>query len=403
MSKKIIFISIVVIVSITIGIFLFVQPKNNTLTDFQELENLTPNPQPFPHPENTPKASESTRVCEASNAVSFKSCVSKVNNNQADNIEVTSLIACTGKNACMADLNNIKRPVSLYGRNSDDGFKRLDTYDYALITVMDSKDVKIYNLTFDENENQPCTPVSNPANCKDTIFVSNSENIVIDNVTISHSKSAAIGAYNSRKVVITNSNFINSYLFGVILNISMDHDIGSLAIASARVEGNLFRNIKSNGLVLYQTQAKQNDPIIVRGNTFINNHRENIYLLCGPDAQSGTGPCPGGQLYLTNDVANVKIENNIIKDGNSKIGTGGIEFSNFNIRNVDVVGNEIYNNNMWGVYINPNANNVSDIFISKNKIYNNGLLPQYGGLNIFIPNNTSVIESGNCFTLSCMP
>ena len=338
----------------------------------------------------------SAEACVAKDSASWKQCASRLNNKLTNSIKVADMVMCSGINDCRAVIK-VNRPVYIYGELNA-GFKRLDTYDYNILEIVNSKSVTVRNLMFDEGIKQPCTPVTDP-NCKSSIKISGSRDIKIDNITTFHAKRMGTEIYNSPNVTISNSNFINSYLFAIGIN-----GDGKLGSGGVHIEGNLIKDTQSNGIVIYHVRSSAQYPTIIHDNRLVHNHRLNLYNLCGP---SKTEPCPGGQIIIAINSSNVKIEANTVIDGKSDtnpttLATVGIEIDNSNIHYVNISQNDIHNNMGWAINLNPDPVDVDNILIEKNKLYENGLAPFYDNVDIgnFPPGKIKA-ESENCFSESC--
>lgn len=322
--------------------------------------------------------------CLAGNVGALRACFNKVQNSEADNIEITGLIICSGVNACNFSLSGTIRPVSIFGTsNSGAGFRRIDSYNYPILNITNPSGLTLKDLVFDESSSGICS-----SNCNSTISISGGSNIVLDNLTITYSKAMGVAVSKSNKVTIRNSVINNAAIFGVWLN----NDLANLS-SEVVVENNLFKDNKSNA-ILFSATAPVTNPNLIRGNTFIHNHRDAIFFVCGFDGKS---PCAGGQLLIEQGTQNLRIESNIIKDG--KIDAydaqgyyaSGIEFTNHNVHNVVMLGNDIHNNTGTGIVANASLTDVDGISISGNKLYSNGADINFPGAAI----------SGNCFVQDC--
>lgn len=230
----------------------------------------------------------------------------------------------------------------------------------------------------------------------------NSSNVTIDNVTTLYAKDTGVTSVDSNNLEIINSKFINSYLYGLVVY------SGGIKNARVRIENNLIKDTKANGLLISNVVASKRNPAIIRGNLFIHNHKENLWNLCGP---SDTEPCSGGQIYI-DVVKNLNIEDNVFRDGSSDTNPGvksayGIEINNLNNININIDNNDIHNHTGSAVFFNPDPVNVKNVSITGNKFYDNGLNPNFNGANITTfpigePADPSMMtESNNCYTSTC--
>ncbi|MBI4084384.1 MAG: right-handed parallel beta-helix repeat-containing protein [Candidatus Levybacteria bacterium] len=311
----------------------------------------------FPKP---PSQAQETKICQASDAVSWKDCGNKINSNLADNIEITTLITCSGPNACPIQITNVNRPVRIYGTpNSSAGLKRIDNYTYPLLSISGSNGIRIENLHFDE------TTASCSSNCRSTLAIANSQNITFDTINVLYPKVMGLEISNVDTITVTNSKFINASVFGIWMSTTQPY-----IPKNAHITNNLFLDTKSNA-VFFSATATPENPSTINGNTFIHNHREAIFSVCG----GGNYPCSGGQLLLAQGTNNLKIEGNIIKEGkidaHAELWASGIEVEQINIHNVTITRNDIHDNRGYGIVAVSNPQNVDGVTISDNKLYRN--------------------------------
>lgn len=332
--------------------------------------------------------------CEANNAATFINCINQVNQGTVNAIEVTEQIICSGANACRVTINNVTWPVQIYGRdNSSAGFKRSDSYNYNLLTVSNSSQVKIFNLIFDEDKNQDCDTIVNPTGCLSSIKISNSSDVTLDHLSFFYSKRFSVSLSKSQRVSITNSKFIGAGMFGVWM--STDQNLASSEI---HIDNNLFKDIKSNA-ILFSAKSATATPSTIKSNLFIHNHRLSIFSSCGP---SRTSPCPGGQIYLSYHNQNVTIEDNVVRDGyienylELNLKTSGIELQGPDTHYINIIGNDVHDNTNYGIVLDPNASTTDHVLIADNKLYKNRV-----DIGLFPPDPTVMTQSGNCFSPTC--
>ena len=328
---------------------------------------------------------EISTVCSAGDLESLRGCFDKVNNNQVDNVEITSLITCSGERACSFTLHNVSRPVLIYGTTSDSGFRRTDSYNYPILTINGSNGVYVNNLKFEESRSETC---EDWRDCSSPIVLGTSQNITLDKITVENSNRMGMEVSGLNGFTIRNSTIKNVAVFGIWLN-----DNEPYVSSNVRVENNLFQDNESNGLY-FSGRSNVSTPSVVRGNTFIHNHRNAVFHVCGP---SGTGPCSGGQILIERGTDNLVIEDNEIKDGvidpYPREGAAGIEFGTSNIQNVIIRNNDIHDNTGHGIGANDGAQNVGSVTINGNRLFNN----RWGDVKP-PPDTTS---TDNCFSSSC--
>ena len=123
----------------------------------------------------------------------------------AASVRFTSMVNCSGNNTCLVDLTNVHGPVTFFGAPGiTAGFLRTDTYTYPLLQLNSTSNVTIANLTFDEGPDDPaCTPyqVNGPDYaypCRSTISIVSSSNILLEQVSVLHSKNHGIESSGTR-------------------------------------------------------------------------------------------------------------------------------------------------------------------------------------------------------------
>lgn len=323
-----------------------------------------------------------TATCIATDITSFKNCISQVNNGTASAIELDSFIACSGANACAFTFNNLVGPINIYGKaSSGAGFHRLDLFNYNIFSITNSQNITISNLVFDESPSGICS-----GNCTSPVLVYYSSGITLDGLSIYNSKLMGIEMYNVQNISLKNSTIINSGKFGLWLS----NDVGFVS-SGVIIQNNLFKDTASNA-ILTNMVGNAASPNLIKGNTFIHNHRAAVFNVCG---SSGTDPCGGGQIDITSPASNLRIEGNIVKDGKidnslSPPPVSGLEFNSNS--SIAIIGNDIHNNTGWGIIVNGGTT-TSNISITNNKLYLNS------AGNIVFPGS---VQSGNCFMSGCM-
>jgi len=346
----------------------------------------TPNPTPTPTPKPTPSPTPTPLVdqCIADDSSTLSACSSKLASGAVDVIQISGVITCTASKPCPLVLNNINRPVLIYGLGSNSGFRRTGGYTYPVIKITNSVSITLANLVVDEDSTKVCDK------CVSSIHVTNSTNLVFDRVSVLDSKEMGIVLVGVRNFVLKNSFIHSSGVFGVWFAPGADYNRNIL------FDNNLFTDVTSNAIFLNAIRDNGVQPNIIRDTTFIHNHHIAIFEsdLCG-------GPCPGGQLYIS-DSKNFRIERNIIRDGkidagNTQGDTTGIEMARLpagtSVDDITFSTNKIYNNAGAGISVNPNAV-VDNILIKGDVLYDN-LFPFFGF------EGKDVTTQDNCFEPSC--
>ena len=335
----------------------------------------------------------SSGTCQASDMATAKDCFNKVNSGSVNAVEVTTPITCSGPNACAFSLNNINRPVSIYGTlNTNAGFTITDSNNYSILTVNNSSQVTISNLILNDTSGIHCEfwyGYFNPCYASPIVFLGGANNVV-DGLTIENSR--YIGLYISgSNLTVKNSKFLNNSWMGIGIN-QINPWAGPIVGGTPiiHIENNLFQDNASSAID-GSFSGTQDNPSIIRNNILINNHRQALFNLCG--GVNGLDPCPGGQLVLEPpSTQNLIISNNIIKDGSLDLGTTGIELAG-NISDLTIQNNDIHHNTGSGIYLDAGTP-ISNIKILNNMLYDN----KWG--NIHAPGANI---SGNCESAGCNP
>jgi hypothetical protein len=325
--------------------------------------------------------------CVADDARSVRECLAGHTPGSLLIVEVGRRIDCNAPAACAFRLAGANR-VSIVGR-AGAAFVRKDARGHPIFDISASRHVRVSGLLFDENEDVSCAPVAEPRLCRPTIAVTDSSDVILDKLTIRHSKESAIRVEHSRGVVISRSRIVAPLLFGI-----------AFRGRESRIEENLIRDARSNGLVLTDSSN-----VVVSDNQLVHNHRANVFRACGP---SGAEPCDGGQLYVGPNTHDVRIVSNTIRDGSSDVypetrATGGIEIAAAEVSGVVITRNVIRNNTMWGIYVNPDPRGVQGVVIERNRLCGNGRLPPYRSVQIGnLPSEPAVVRQfGNTRAVNC--
>lgn len=317
----------------------------------------------------TPSASPRVSICQASNVTSFRSCIDQVNNNQTDRVEVRGTITCSGANTCNFHISNVNRPVTIYG-TAGSGFRRTDWWGYNILDIENSSQIEVKDLTFDENQNvTSCdeSPTSEGGiRCSGTVNVYHSNDIILNNLDIRYSKRMGIMASSNRNLTIKNSHITGVTTFGIWFFNNPQY-----LNQNVTIENNTISDNASNG-ILFSAAG----PSLIKGNTFIHNHHDTVFHVCG---SSGHDPCSGGQLLIEQPLSDLRVEDNIIRDGriddpeenNTGYVTQGIELTNSNLHNIIMIGNRITNNSGNGIIINDPVSDITNISITGNTIVGN--------------------------------
>ena len=297
-------------------------------------------------------------------------------------IRVSSTISCSGANTCSIDLSNVQRPVVVFGETGAAGFLRTDSYSYPLVNISNADSVTVANLTFDEGPADPtCDPVEGSGGnysfpCASTIAVGLSNLVSLDRLTLLHAKFHAIQITASRAVSVTNSQILDTGVFGIWTGANASQRSTGLSF-----DNNLIRDVRSNGMFISFT-----DSTTVRHTTFDHDHRVALFNNCN-------GLCPGGELDIAaNDHLRVESNQflNAIIDLNNATGqAGGLEIQG-DCQNTFVSNNEFAHIRGAGAAADPGVI-LTNFVISGNKLYDNGI-------NFYGFDRTGAQIAGNCFT-----
>ena len=328
-------------------------------------------------------------TCTADDAAGFTACIDKLNGGLTDDVQLTNLVICSGPAACDFPAVRVSRPVSVGGAtNSGAGFRRLDTFNYPIVKIQNSTGVTLKNLQFDENREHDCDPTVE--DCSSSVSITDDSNIVVDGVTIQYAKSFGIAVTGTKGLTIKNSTLVDHEIFGIWLNNNPPH-----VPTDVHLENNLLKDTKSNG-VLFSAAGTAKNPATITGNTFIHDHRDAVFFVCGP---SGRGPCAGGQLLISRYTQNLTISDNVIKEGimdnydSQGLFVSGIEFSEHDVSGVTITKNDIHKNTGTGIVVNSPQTNISNISIDQNKLYANRDAIYFPGADI----------GHNCYAPKCSP
>lgn len=164
----------------------------------------------------TVKSVSATGLCRAADISSLKNCFNLVNNGTVDNVEITSMITCSGPNACKFVLTSSNRPVWIYGSaNTDAGIKRIDNYNYFLFEIKNAAGVNISNLHIDENVSGNCLWTYPQMQCSSPIHIESSNNVTLRSFKIDYAKAMGVEILSSNNVTIRSSTFNNTRVAGI--------------------------------------------------------------------------------------------------------------------------------------------------------------------------------------------
>ncbi len=165
------------------------------------------------------------------------------------------------------------------------------------------------------------TPTTDRPDNRDTIFISNSSNIVLYGLTSFNANRAAIRIDHSQYITVKNGKYGNNTEWGIFTDFSDNLLLESNECYGSGIQHGIY---VSNGCV---------NPI-VRGNLLHDNHGSGLHMN-GDASQGGSGI-----------ITNALVENNTIY-GNSVAGGGGINMDG--VQNSTIRNNLIYGNHATGI------------------------------------------------------
>jgi len=347
-------------------------------------------------PADAAPAPDAATTCVATTAAQLVACAGQVQSGARSVIEIQGDIVCSGVDACRVEIHD--RPVTVRGVPGA-SIRRTDHHDYPLIQAIATPSATVADLTIDEVGSVDCEPVSptnppveNPA-CAHTLDFYGVGSATLDHVTVVASKSLAASFNTGGSVRITHSRFVAPLQFGV--------QAGQLT-AGFSVEDTLFAQASSNALVLYMLHGTAQAPLVVRNTFFDHNHRDDVYFLCGPQANVR---CSGGQLLLAQGVDFLRVEKTVLRRGADDVDpntpVGGVEINFPAVHDVSFVDNDVHTHGMWGIYLNSDPVDVARISLLGNKLYDNGRSLYYDGVDVGNFPQGIVTETGSCHQAGC--
>lgn len=292
----------------------------------------------------TPTPAPITKPCVVTSPESWKGCLAEVNTGQRYMIEVADTVECIGPETCAGVID--KAPglfeIKIFSKQgTNHGFIRRDSYDYSILTITDSKNVRLSSILFDDDLTTKCTDCSAAV-----ITVKDSKKITFDEITITNAKAYGVAGYSLTESSFRISNFINIGNTAIWLPffrservLSMDVDLFS----------NRFINCHSHA-VLNQGMGRPERIASFMYNSFIGN---------------------GNGITLLDPARLIAIENNLISGGAAQGGGGNgiLVFSEKGaepnpVHDIYLRNNRIFNNSGWAVLkvskSNPGCLNIID-------------------------------------------
>lgn len=318
-------------------------------------------------------------ACLASDPASFKNCLSEAQQIAVPFIKITAPIICEGRNDCNFEIKNTNSPLRLSPTNEGNKIIRRGDFGYTLLTIENSSNIELFGLSIEDEGNCACPQGTN---CPPTVIIKNSADIKIDKLSLLNTRGLSISVADSHGASILNSTFKNSCTTAL--------EIKSQNLTEGiRVEKNTFEGNAGSALI-FQSVSIGNQSTIL-SNKFINNHSQGAYLNCAY-------PCTGPQVKIAGPTSALRFAANIVAGGANSpfdslgLYSSGVEISGQDIKQTTLFCNEISQNRGSGIVQPPPFRNISNVSISENKIWGNGL-------DLNIPTVTA--DENNCFTKEC--
>lgn len=373
--------------------------SNNTCVSAANTNTSVPaaaTPAPTPTPPATPQTTGSTSlsstsspaICSASDVNSLRACFTAVQSKSTRIIEITTLIKCDTPGQCSFSLSNLSGPITIRGASGNlstnpVGISRSVDFNSDLLNFNSIQGgLMIRNLILQDSANVPklqtnqaATNAACSSSCSSNqISLTNTQNIMIDNVQFIEAKNMGIALNNYvQGLWVRNSTFKHNWVHGIW---SASNDTNS----GIHIENNEFIDNRSNGIMFAGVAPSSSDPLgsnTISGNHFRHNHNAALYYVCG-------GPCGGGQIVIEQHSYKVIIENNYFEYGRldedpSLKGylVAGIEIAPTSVSNVTIKNNYFRDLSSQAISIDDPGSLPPPTQISANSnVYDNVLTPE---------------------------
>lgn len=319
-------------------------------------------------------------VCNASDPASFKECIQRIRNNEVPLLKIIKPIICESRNDCEFDLSRINADVIIHTTNPENKILRKNDYSYTLFKIEDSGGLRFTNLIIEDEEDKPCGA---GVSCPPLITLKSTEKITFEKMYFLKTRGVTVSSVDSTGLIIKDSNFSGSQKSAVQISSTLFQE-------GIKIENNTFEG-NTGQAIDFQTQSLGVNPASIVLNTFVNNHAKGAFSNC-------VYPCVGSQLKITGPTVNLVVSRNIVSGGRDTafdiagLYASGIEIGNNNVSRLSVFCNQVSGNRGSGIVEAPPFSKLSEINISGNKIWNNGL-------NLNIP--VATIQKDNCFSEKC--
>jgi hypothetical protein len=333
------------------------------------------------YPVRAGAATNSARTCQAADAHGFATCVAQATSGTIDHIVVSGMIACGAATPCQYTLSGINRAFSIGGNVAGAGFSRTADSRAAFGLHIDKSTgpITVSGLQFSMGKSaaqgkpgalwtDPACPTA--ASCpEEAIAITNSGNVLVDQVEIDDAKTFGIAIVASSNITIRRSTFARSDLHGIWV-------LQTPASSGLHIENNKFVDNRSNAAMLSAAPPDANDPLgsnTVTGNLFDHNHNAAVYHVCG---SSGHDPCAGGQLDIVPQsdsfiIADNEFERGILDEDPTlaqSYRVAGVEIAPTNVKNITIRHNYFHDLTAGAISIDsaavaPQVSVISNLFL----------------------------------------
>ena len=333
---------------------------------------VKPTPEPTPEPECciTKKVSNRAEFLSAVNNIKNGTAV-KATGEEYYIIELTNDINLDGATMVVTGLSNTIIDGDGYYFTRTTG--QLSRY---MFHMKNSSNVRFEEVGFDDGNDGV---IGTPGKTPHMILIENSNNIVMDGVHVTNSKTYALYVRGVNGFTFRSSRMDYSGVLGLYVG----HD-DSNPSRNVEIDGNVFYSNSTNAVALLGVTGEVQNKIT--NNTFEMNH---LYGRFAVAPKYGAGFTGGGQLYIA-QADNVLISGNTIKNGycsncyhllnnpnRTRLDVTGLELSRLKgdqiiVKRITITDNDIFNNNGGGISQNSNSTLDSTVRIYGNRVYDNG-------------------------------
>jgi hypothetical protein len=311
------------------------------------------------------------RSCDITDIASLKRCVAE--RDKYDQLSLQRDVSCTSASDCcgagnapLIQLDNVSRRV--FDGNGHTIRRGAGTLACNAIRVGKSDDVVIRNLTIDEGERAPPCELAMKG-CPETILVTNSKQVRIDNTHIYFGKGYVVNAWGTDGFAFVRSSLSESGIIGLY--------VGHFKFAPSKnvvIAESVMARSRANGIALQGAYSDDpRAPVLVIGNFLNRNHWHGLWPV--PNVVGGI--TTGGEMLVA-DGSNVRVAGNIIGDAACEncVPRGqsvtGIEFADVGPAPAGVHGLEIDDNYFYNGFNSAIVQNggsiATDLVIDDNRV-----------------------------------